>query len=156
MKEYRFKINGKEYNVNVCGIKDDQASVTVNGVDYIVGLEDVPAAGIREAGVTAPAAIRPSAAGTGSAGTPQVAGRNDVPASPVRAGGKKVEAPLPGVIIAVHATPGQAVKRGQRIAVLEAMKMENDILSPIDGTVREILVQRGDSVLEGATIATIE
>ena len=60
--------------------------------------------------------------------------------------------PLPGVIISVDVKEGQAVKQGQKVAVLEAMKMENEIQAEADGTVVEILVQKGDSVLEGAEI----
>ena len=71
------------------------------------------------------------------------------------AGGKKIVSPLPGVVIDVCIKEGEAVKRGQKIAVLEAMKMENEILSEADGTVSKIFVKKGDSVLEGADIAII-
>jgi biotin carboxyl carrier protein len=62
---------------------------------------------------------------------------------------------LPGVIIAVKVNVGDAVKAGQTVAVLEAMKMENDIQAECDGTVTAVKVAKGDSVLEGATIVTI-
>ena len=63
-----------------------------------------------------------------------------------------VHSPLPGVIISIDVKEGQAVKKGQKVAVLEAMKMENEIQAEADGTVTAILVQKGDSVLEGAEI----
>ena len=69
--------------------------------------------------------------------------------------GKKIVSPLPGVIIDVCVNVGDAVKRGQKIAVIEAMKMENDILAESDGTVTAIYVKKTDSVLEGADIASI-
>ncbi|MBQ6243627.1 MAG: acetyl-CoA carboxylase biotin carboxyl carrier protein subunit, partial [Bacteroidales bacterium] len=77
-------------------------------------------------------------------------------AAPKPAGaGKIIESPLPGVIISVDVKEGQAVKRGQKVAVIEAMKMENEILAECDGTITAVHVKQGDSVLEGADIVTI-
>ena len=69
--------------------------------------------------------------------------------------GKTVVAPLPGVIIGVKVSVGDVVKAGQVVAVLEAMKMENDIQAEFDGTVTAVNVAQGDSVLEGAAIVII-
>ena len=77
------------------------------------------------------------------------------PKAAAPAGGKTITSPLPGVIIDVSVTVGQAVKKGQKIAVLEAMKMENEILAEFDGTVTEIFIKKGDSVLEGANVVTL-
>lgn len=141
MKEYKFKINGKEYAVAVGEADGKMLTVNVNGADYQVELENAPAAAPAPAvqaapatGIPAPAAAAPKAA----AGA-----------------GKKVCSPLPGVIISVDVKEGQAVQRGQKVAVIEAMKMENDILAESDGTVTAIHVSKGDSVLEGADIVTI-
>lgn len=143
MKEYRFKINGKDYNVAVNGIEGKNASVTVNGVSYNVELETpvaaAPAAPVAQAQPAAPTAPAPVAAAT-----PAPSGA-----------GKAIVSPLPGVIISVDVKEGQAVKRGQKVAVIEAMKMENEILSDCDGTVTAIHVNKGDSVLEDAKIVTI-
>ena len=139
MKEYKFKIGGKDYQVQILGVEGRNASVTVNGVPYQVELEEdaAPAA----APVQAPAkAEAPSP-------TPEA-----TPTPAPAAGGKAVCSPLPGVIISVDVTVGQAVKKGQKLAVLEAMKMENEIQADCDGTVASILVSKGDSVLEGAEI----
>ena len=141
MKAYKFKINGKEYNVAVNGIEGKNADVTVNGVNYQVELENEVAA----APVAAPAAASPAAAAAPAA----------APAAAAPAGGKKIGSPLPGVIISVDVKEGQAVKRGQKVAVIEAMKMENEILAECDGTITAIHVKQGDSVLEGADIVTI-
>jgi biotin carboxyl carrier protein len=65
-------------------------------------------------------------------------------------------APLPGVITSIKVKAGDSIKSGQVVAVLEAMKMENDLQSEVDGTVREVKVEKGDSVLEGAVIITLE
>lgn len=140
MKAYKFKINGKEYNVAVNGIEGKNADVTVNGVNYQVELEnEVPAA----AAAPAPAAAAPAAEAA------------PAPKAAAPAGGKKIGSPLPGVIISVDVKEGQAVKRGQKVAVIEAMKMENEILAECDGTVSAIHVSKGDSVLEGDDIVTI-
>ena len=74
----------------------------------------------------------------------------------VPAAGKAATAPLPGVILAIKVNVGDAVKAGQEIAILEAMKMENSIEAPISGTVVAINAAKGDSVLEGAPIITIQ
>ena len=68
------------------------------------------------------------------------------PAAPAAVAGTPVKAPMPGTILALKATPGQAVKAGEVLLVLEAMKMENDIVAPVDGTVGQILVAKGATV----------
>ena len=145
MKTYRFKINGNEYNVAINSVDGTNASVTVNGTDYQVELENAPAAPVQ----TAPAAV-PAAA------TVQTAPAASAAPKPAASGvGKAVTSPLPGVIIAVKVNVGDSVKAGQEVAVLEAMKMENSIEATQAGTVTAIHVAKGDSVLEGAAIVTI-
>ena len=139
MKNYKFKINGKDYDVTVGEAEGKMLSVNVNGADYQVELENAPAAAPVQAAPAAQAAPAPAA-----------------PAAPKPAGaGVIVKSPLPGIIISVDVKEGQAVKRGQKVAVVEAMKMENDILAECDGTVTAVHARKGDSVLEGADIVTI-
>ncbi len=142
MSTYNLKINGKQYNVTVNSVEGNNASVNVNGVDYNVEIEGGAAP------VVAPVAA-PVAAPAAAPATPAPA-----PAA-APAGGKSIVSPLPGVIISVDVKEGQAVKRGQKVAVIEAMKMENEILAEFDGTVTAIHVSKGDSVLEDAKIVTI-
>jgi len=139
MKKYSFKINGKAYEVSINSVEGGIAKVNVNGSDYEVEMENAPAAPAQVAAAPAPAAA-PAAA--------------PAPA-PAPNGGKEVFAPLPGVILSVNVTLGEKVAAGQKVAVLEAMKMENDIEAETSGTVTAILVQKGDSVLEGAPIVKI-
>ena len=166
MSQYKFKINGKEFNVTVNGIEGSNAAVTVNGVDYNVEIEqgaelEFPSEAAATLGLSSGgAAPSNTPAAPGLPTSPAVAG--SVPASAVRpegrsegGAGKKIVSPLPGVIIDVCVNVGDAVKRGQKIAVIEAMKMENDILAECDGTVSAIYVKKTDSVLEGADIASI-
>ena len=157
MSQYKFKINGKDFDVTVNSVEGKNASVTVNGVDYNVELSEPVAGGVTSVGGVAPSNT-PAAPGLPT--SPATAG--SVPASAVRpegrseaGAGKKIVSPLPGVIIDVCVKEGDTVKRGQKIAVIEAMKMENDILAESDGTVTAIYVKKTDSVLEGADIASI-
>ena len=128
MRNYKFKINGNEYDVEINSVEGNIADVTVNGASYKVEM-DTP--------------VAPAAAPTPAAAP-----------APARAG-KAVTSPLPGVIIEVSVKEGQVVKAGQKVAVIEAMKMENEIQASSDGTVTAILVNKGDSVLEGAEIVKI-
>ena len=143
MKTYKFKINCNEYNVAINSVEGKNASVTVNGTDYQVELEEAPAAAPVQAPAAAPVQAAPSPA-PAPAAAPAPSGA-----------GKAVTSPLPGVIIAVKVNVGDTVKAGQEVAVLEAMKMENSIEATHDGTVTAINVAKGDSVLEGAPIVTI-
>lgn len=140
MKTYKFKINGKNYCVDINGIEGKSASVNVNGVAYTVELEEEAAPA---AAVSTPAA--PAAA-------PAAQAAPAAPAAAPSGAASVVKSPLPGVIISIDVKEGQAVKKGQKVAVLEAMKMENEITADSDGTVAAILVQKGDSVLEGAEL----
>ena len=145
MKQYRFKINGNQYNVDINSVEGNIASVSVNGTSYQVELENAPAAPVQAApvhtSVTTPAAAPAQAA--------------PAPKPAASGAGKPVTSPLPGVIIAVKVNVGDSVKAGQEVAVLEAMKMENSIEAVQDGTVTAIHVAKGDSILEGAAIVTI-
>ncbi|MBR0247267.1 MAG: biotin/lipoyl-binding protein [Bacteroidales bacterium] len=148
MKTYKFKINGKDYEVSVGEAEGKILNVNVNGADYQVELEN------------APAAVMPSS-DRASQKTPDQVGSDVKPAAAAPApkapagAGEKVNSPLPGVIVEVSVKEGQAVKSGQKVAVLEAMKMENEISAPKDGTITAIHVNKGDSILEGAPIVTI-
>ncbi len=147
MKSYKFRINGNEYNVEINSVEGNIADVTVNGAAYQVEMENAPAP------VRKPVQAPPATAASVSDPTPAAA---PAPKAAAPAGaGKPVTSPLPGVIIEVSVKEGQAVKAGQKVAVLEAMKMENEIQAPADGTVTAILVNKGDSVLEGAEIVKI-
>ena len=150
MKEYKFKINGNEYNVAINSVEGNIADVTVNGTSYQVEMENAPAAPVQ--------AVPVAPAVTVSAPAPQAApivAPAPAPAAKPAGAGKAVTSPLPGVIIGVKVNVGDTVKPGQVVAVLEAMKMENDIEAEFGGTVTAVNVAKGDSVLEGAAIVTI-
>jgi biotin carboxyl carrier protein len=135
MKTYKFKINGNEYSVDINSVEGNVADVTVNGASYKVEMENAP---------VPPAA--PSAAAAAPA-APAAAAAAPAQAAPAASGeGKAVQAPMPGVILEVSVKVGDKVKAGQKVAVLEAMKMENEIDANADGTITAVLVAKGDSV----------
>lgn len=143
MKTYSFKINGNKYDVAVNSVSGNIADVTVNGTSYQVEMENVPSAPVQAVPAAAPAAA------------PVAAPAAPKPAAAPAGAGKAVKSPLPGVIISINVNVGDAVKAGQVVAVLEAMKMENEIQAEFDGTVTAIHAAKGDSVLEGAAIVTL-
>lgn len=152
MKTYKFKIGNNPYTVEIASMEGGVAKVNVNGIDYEVEIEDAPA-GASGAGVAASAAgaATASAASAAVSSAPTAAAPAAAPAGPA----KKVCSPLPGVILSVNVAVGDKVKAGDKVAVLEAMKMENDIEAEFDGTITAIHVQKGDSVLEGAAIVSL-
>lgn len=140
----KYIINDMEYNVTVNSVAGDKAEVTVNGVVYQVKIEN------NEVVNAVPASAQPAAAPVAAAPVSPAA-----PAAPAAGAGKPVKSPLPGVIVAVKVKVGDTVKNGQVVAVLEAMKMENEIQAEFDGVVTSVNVSQGDSILEGAPIVTI-
>ena len=117
--------------------------VNVNGTTYEVTLEDITGTGAQ-----APAAA-PTAAPAAPAATPAPA------AAPASNGGTEMKSPMPGTILSVNVKPGDSVKSGQVLMVLEAMKMENEIMAPCDGTVSQVFVNQGATVESGTLLCTI-
>ena len=113
--------------------------VNLNGNVYDITLEVVDATEVKAA--PAPAAPPAPAAAPAPAAVP--------------AGGQKINAPMPGTILAVNVSNGSVVKKGDVLMVLEAMKMENEIMAPCDGTVNAVSVSKGSSVESGALLCTL-
>ena len=156
MGKYNFRINGHDYQVDVNSVEGGIADVTVNGTDYKVELADAVPAPAQQAVRPAPQTVSTSApAVTPQATAPAPQAAQTATASAPQGKGEVVTAPLPGVILDIKVKVGDAVKAGQTVAVLEAMKMENEIESTASGTVTAVNAGKGDSVLEGAAIITI-
>ncbi len=139
MKEFSFKINGAEYK---CAVEEKEAGktqVTVNGKVYEVETE---AAAPVAKPVAKPAPVAPKPA---AAPAPKAEAK---PAAAPAAGGVQVKSPLPGSVIKVLVSEGQAVKRGETLLTLESMKMENAIMAEQDGTVKQIAVTAGQNVMQ--------
>jgi biotin carboxyl carrier protein len=160
MKEYKYKINGNEYSVAIIDLEGDKAAVEVNGVSYQVDIltegytAPAPRPAAKPAAAPAPA---PAAAPAAPAPAPQPIAPAAPAAEPAAPAGKgiAVQSPLPGVILDIKVAVGDQVKAGQTVAILEAMKMENNINAECDGVITAIKVSKGDNILEGSDIVII-
>lgn len=129
-------------------------TITVNGNTYDVTVEE-GARAVQAATPVAAAPVKPAAPAPAPAPAPKAA-ETPVSAAPSGSNGNvKVSSPMPGKIVSVKASVGQAVKQGDVLLILEAMKMENEIVSPQDGTVASINVSAGQSVEAGNLLATL-
>ena len=131
--KYKVTLNGRTYEVEV----DAGKAMLVDEYEAYAPAPAAPAA---------PAAAAPAA----SAASPAPAAAPAAPA--VTAAGEPVNSPMPGTILRVEVAQGAAVKEGQLLVVLEAMKMENEILAPKDGTVAQVVVQKGSHVETGSPL----
>lgn len=143
--KYVATINGKRYEVEV------------EKVDAYKSLDRNGAAAPKAPVLAATHAARPAAPAPAPAAAPAPA---PAPAAapapaPAAAGGTTVEAPMPGKILTVKASVGQAVKFGEPLVIMEAMKMETEIVAPADGTVSQVLVNTGDTVDTGAAMVIL-
>ena len=135
MKEFKFTIDGKQYNAAVNELEDNFAEVTLNGKTYKVELE-------KEEAPAAAAVRRPAAAAASAAAAP--------------AGLMTVKSPLPGSIVKVLVKAGQAVKKGDVLLTMESMKMENNVAAEADGTVKAIYVEPGKNVMQDDKLLDLE
>lgn len=144
MKEYKYTIGGKKYEVSIGDIEDNVANVIVNGEAYKVEME--PEKEPEKPKVVKPAP-KPAAASTPAAN----------PAAAKKAALRDaVVAPLPGTVVEITVSVGDEVKSGDVCVVLEAMKMKNNLETEKAGKVKEILIQEGQSVMEGDPLIVIE
>lgn len=123
-------------------------SVTVNGTVYDVEVNEVKAGGAAPAPAAAPAPKAAPAPAPAAAPAPKAA-------APVAAGATTVKAPMPGKILSVAVSAGQAVKKGDLLLVLEAMKMQNEIYAPQDATVSEVRVSANQTVATGEDMVVL-
>ena len=131
-------------------------TATLNGKQYEVELERIDAYEPMPRYGEAPAATpAPVAAPAAPAPAPAPAAPAPAPVAAPAAGATTVEAPMPGKILNIKVSAGQAVKFGETVIVMEAMKMETEIVAPADGTVSKILVKAGDSVDTGAALVAL-
>ena len=157
----KYIINGKEFNVEITDVQGKLAKIMVNGQPYEVETEEklhaMPtqkavvarphvqvAAPVQNAQIAYVAPVQAAPAAAPKAAAPAVAG-----------GSAKISAPLPGTITEVKCSVGQKVKAGDTVIILEAMKMQNNIEAECDGVIQQVLVSKGDSVLEGSPMVVI-
>ena len=139
MKEFAFKINGAEYKCAVEEIEAGKTKVTVNGKVYEVETEAPKAA---------PVAAKPAATPAPKPAAAPAAPKAEAKPAAAPAAGLQVKSPLPGSVIKVLVSEGQAVKKGDTLLTLESMKTENAIMAEADGTVKQIAVTPGQNVMQ--------
>ncbi|GAP73220.1 biotin carboxyl carrier protein of methylmalonyl-CoA decarboxylase [Candidatus Symbiothrix dinenymphae] len=147
MKSFKYTINGNVYRVVVNNAESGTADVEVNGTSYKVQLETPVTA--------APAPVQKAAPPVVQRPVQEPVTPISKPASTISAGDTALKSPLPGIILDVHVQVGDAVKKGQKLLILEAMKMENAINADRDGEVKGVCVSKGETVLEGADLVII-
>lgn len=146
--KYIANVNGKRYEIELERVEDyrpmtrEEIAAPVTASAPIVA---APAAPVAPTPVAAPAPVAPAPV---AAPVPT--------AAPVSAGASTVVAPLPGTILDVKVAPGQAVKTGEIVIIMEAMKMETEVVAAADGVVDSILVKKGDAVDTDATLITLK
>jgi glutaconyl-CoA/methylmalonyl-CoA decarboxylase subunit gamma len=145
MKNFKFTINGNEYDTEIVSIEDNIAEIVVNGTTYSVEIEQ------KLQSVKTPKLMR-SVAVPSTDSHPSVS-KTASPASPKGTG--NIKSPLPGVILDIYVREGDSVKIGQKLLMLEAMKMENNINADKEGRVASIKISKGDNVMEGDILIVI-
>jgi biotin carboxyl carrier protein len=159
MKTYNLNINGHDYEVVVNCVEDNVAKVTVNGVEYDVVLNNKKPLAMNMAegdkasvdSFVSEKALSDEVKKEESLSTANKSEATLGDTSKLEV----VTSPLPGVVLEICVKEGDVVKEGQKLLVLEAMKMENAIMAEKDGVVRKIHVSQGESVLEEAALITI-
>ncbi len=145
MKKFKFTINGNQYETEVLSVEDNIAEIEVNGTLYKVEVDKTMKT------TKTPKLVR-QVAFPSTDSHPSVA-KTSSPAGPKGAG--SIKSPLPGVILEMFVREGDTVKMGQKLLMLEAMKMENNIEADKAGKVISILKQKGDNVMEGDVLIII-
>ncbi|MDR3188970.1 MAG: biotin/lipoyl-binding protein [Prevotellaceae bacterium] len=144
MKDYKLKINGNDYKVVVKDVDGNTAEVEVNGTHYHVEIER-PAAQVSKTPKLVQAPTIPTH------DTHQSIAKTAAPGA-----ASAIKSPLPGVVLDVYVKEGDTVTVGQKLILLEAMKMENSLEADHAGKVTAVKVRKGDSILEGAVLVIIE
>ncbi len=138
MKTYKLTINNEKFDARIVEYSPTHAKININGTDYLVQIEDDKPTGV-----------------------PKLANQEKaVPMAPafssgLEPGSGEVKAPIPGVIVSIPVKEGDAVKKGQTIIILEAMKMQSEIASPFDATIGKIYVKERSPIQEGDLMMTL-
>ncbi|KUK39550.1 MAG: Biotin carboxyl carrier protein [Synergistales bacterium 54_24] len=142
-RRFRIIVNDRAYEVEVEELGEGSVRVSSQPTQAYTPPAPVTPAPVAQTQPVSPAPVAPAPA------------PSPAPSTPAPAGATTVSAPMPGKILKVSVQPGSTVKSGELLLVLEAMKMENEVLSPASGTVKEVRVKAGDSVNTGDTLVII-
>ncbi len=154
MKKYSLKVNGHDYDVTINDVNEAStvAHVTVNGTEYEVEIEGGEGAKAKKPQVAPVPSVASNIAVTPTMANPS----KPAQVSAGAANGHTIKSPLPGTVLAVKVNVGDKVTAGQTVAVLEAMKMENEINADRTGVIKAVCVQQGATVMEGDNLIVIE
>ncbi len=141
MKSYKLNINGSKYSVDIKEVEGQEISLEVNGTPYTVTVDRE----MKQTKAAAPKVVSKAATQATAGVVPPAA----------KAKSATVNSPLPGTVLKIFVKEGDKVTAGQKVVLLEAMKMENNIETDYAGTVTSVKVSEGDSILEGDVLITI-
>lgn len=141
MKSFKFKIYGNDYLVNVKEAEGQIIKLEVNGTEYVVEMEK---------------AVKSTKTPTLVRSQPKTIPSPTLNTLATNMSTRRITAPLPGIILEMHVTEGDTVKTGDTLMIMEAMKMENNIIAEQSGTIKLIKVRKGDAVLQGDLLIEIE
>lgn len=141
MKKYKFKINGQVYEVEVGEFDGNNATVSVNGTSYQVEVQGEEKKAKTPVLARKPVVNKP--------------GEGQIKKADNAGGAFKINSPLPGTIKKVNISVGDTVKEGDCLMVMEAMKMDSNVMAEKGGTVKAVKVKEGDAVLQGDTLVEI-
>ncbi|MBU0961538.1 MAG: biotin/lipoyl-binding protein [Proteobacteria bacterium] len=142
MKEYKLNINDNSYTVIIKDVTDDAVLAEVNGKKYVVHIDTI-------ANISPPMENQGTTLLTAASPSPRPS------SSPMTANSGTIVTPIPGQIISISVSRGEKIRCGQKLLILEAMKLENSITATMDGTVSEILVAEGDVVNQGQPLIVL-
>lgn len=147
MKSYKFKIHGTNYSVDIKSVEGQTIELELNGTPYQVEVD-------KEIKQTPKKVVLANRQASPSFTVAQ--NTEKVTPKPVSSGANSIKSPLPGTILDIFVNVGDTVKAGQKVILLEAMKMENQIDADRDGVIKSIGVRKGDVIMEGDVLVTIE
>jgi biotin carboxyl carrier protein len=157
MREYVMSVGGKEFHAGIKELTADYALVQVDGQEYKVLLKQLGSGQSVFSALARPLSTLPAAAAAAApAREPSAVVTPPLPgAGGSQEGSGTVTAPLPGLVLDLLVREGDPVKAGQNLLVMEAMKMENQVQAPFDGTVKKVFVQKGANISEGDKLIEI-
>ena len=154
--KYNIAIKEQTFEIEVGEISQGMSRVNVNGLDYDVRIDNYPGVAPSQTVMPNPALPKRTPAVPVAPAAPAAQRAMTPPPVPEElSGGNVLKAPMPGLILDVQVRAGDSVKAGQTVIIMEAMKMENSINVKIDGTVKEIHVQKGAQVMTGHTLLVV-
>ncbi|MGP1515543.1 MAG: acetyl-CoA carboxylase biotin carboxyl carrier protein [Bacteroidales bacterium] len=142
MKNYKFKINGNTYSVDINNVEGPTIELELNGTPYTVEVDRE----VRQK----PKTISIINSSKPVANAPKISVNSSVTTNT-----SSIKSPLPGTILDVFVNIGDTVKEGQKLVLLEAMKMENEIKADKEGIIKDVRVRKGDVIMEGDILVTI-